>query len=131
MKKSKILMMLTAFLPFLWSCHANDDVDARFKTGAYVSSLDKFESYYYKLQGCKFMGGTSMDFKQDGSFDFHFNCTKGTYHGRYEVRNDTIILSDANLALPEKFIIDNGKRIVGQTERGGVKYIYIYKFNKE
>jgi hypothetical protein len=127
MKKSKISFMLIAIILFLWSCHANE-VNPNFKTGAYDSSFDKFELYYYKLQGCKLVGGTSMDFKEDGSFDFHYNCTKGTYHGRYEVRNDTIILSDSNLALPKTFIIDNGKRIMGQRESEGVKFIYIYKF---
>lgn len=127
MKKIKVLTLLISATLFLWSCHAND-VNPNFKTGAYNSSFDKFELYYYKLQGCKLVEGTSMDFKEDGSFDFHFNCTKGTYHGRYEMKNDTIILSDVNLSLPEKFIIDNGKRIMGQRESDGVKYIYIYKF---
>ena len=127
MKKSKTLLILIAATLFLWSCHANE-VNPNFKTGAYASSFDKFELYYYKLQGCKLVGGTSMDFKEDGSFDFHFNCTKDTYHGRYEMKNDTITLSDVNLSLPEKFIIDNGKRIMGQRESKGVKYVYIYKF---
>jgi hypothetical protein len=130
MKKSKISIMLMTATLCLWSCRPND-VDASFQTGAYDASFDKLELYYYKSQGCKLMAGTSMDFKEDGTFDFHFNCTKGTYHGRYEVRNDTILLFDVNLGLPPKFIIDNGKRIMGEIEREGVKHIFIYKFRQQ
>ncbi len=130
MKKRKILMLFSVWILCLLSCRPNE-IETNFKTGTYDASFDKFDAYYYKLQGSKLMGGTSMEFREDGTFNFHFNCTKGTYHGHYAIKNDTILLSDANFSLPQKFIIDKEDRIVGELESGEVSYIFIYKFKQQ
>jgi hypothetical protein len=126
----KINILFVLIVPLLLcGCKVNNNTVVNLKNTTYVSSFTKYEIYYYKLRGYKLVGGVSISFKEDGFFDFNFDCTKGSYHGRYEVKNDTICLFDSNLPLPDKFIVENEKKISGQEKTKDVTYMY--KFIKQ
>ena len=93
----------------------------------YVASFSKFDYLYNKLKGYRSIGGVSIHFKTDSIFDFKFNCTKGVYHGRYQLRNDTIFLYDYSLPLPSKFFIKDEKNIYGHYASDTSKYFYSFK----
>ena len=114
------------FLIFAWSCKTNHP-SLDIKNSVFVSDFSTFDLYYYKIKGFSLVGGVSIHFKEEGAFDFEFQCSNDVYSGTYKITNDTIFITNSNIPLPNKFLIKNKNKIYGELYSDSIKH-YFFSF---